>query len=189
MDIIELLDEGYGWTAERVAAVRPEDLDLATPCTRWDLRRLLNHMLGASGVVTDAALGVVVTPSRADPEALAATDRIGEDPTAAFDAAATTAMTVWHTPGVLERTCSMASGATPALVVANINLLDVVVHGWDIAQATGEAAQIPPRLAEPILGFARQAITEEQRRRGFAAEMATGDTASDRLVAFLGRKP
>jgi uncharacterized protein (TIGR03086 family) len=149
-------------------------------------------MLGASGVLTDAALGVVVTPSRADPEALAATDRIGDDPTAAFDAAATTAMTamtVWHTPGVLQRTCSMASGATPALVVANINLLDVVVHGWDIAQATGEAAQIPPRLAEAILGFARQAITEEQRRRGFAAEMATGDTASDRLVAFLGRKP
>jgi uncharacterized protein (TIGR03086 family) len=199
MDIIELLDRSYAWTTARVRAVRGHDLDRPTPCSRWDLRHLLNHTLGAQDLVVDAVAGRPVDSGYADPgalgQALAEADRIGTDPVAAYDALVKRAMAVWRTPDILDGTCQMPFGPTPVPVAARIALIDIVVHGWDISRATGEAADIPPELAEPVLAFARDMVAGPMRGTAFADEVAidgsTGApvTASDRLVAFLGRKP
>jgi uncharacterized protein (TIGR03086 family) len=189
MDMIKLLDEGFAWTGEQVGKVQPEHLDAATPCTRWDLRALLNHMLGAMEQLAGTAAGDP-DPSLLDADELARNDRIGNDPAAAFDAIVRRALAVWHTPGVLERTCTLPFGPRPASVVARISVSDAVVHGWDIARALGENTDIPAELAEPLLEIDRQLVDDGVRARAFAAEVTiTGGTASDRLVAFLGRTP
>lgn len=189
MDIIKLLDEGFAWTGERVAAVRIEQLEAATSCARWDLRALLNHMLGAMDQVAAAANGTGDS-SRLDAQTLAETDWIGADPTAAFEAIAARALAVWHTPGVLERTCALPWGPTPAPVVAQLSVMDAVVHGWDISRATGEAVDIPLELAEPLLEISKAIIQDGLRGTAFAEEVRiVGGSVSDRLVAFLGRTP
>lgn len=189
MDIIELLEVGYSWTAKRVAKVRPGDLTAATPCTRWDLRGLLNHTLGAMEYCAAAAANEA-DPSSVDAKRWAGTDKIGDDPESAFAALAERALAVWHTPGVLERTCAMPYGPTPASEVVRRSLTDVVVHGWDIARATGENADIPTGLAEPLLEIDRKLVHPGRRGIAFAAEVPIeSDLASDRLVAFLGRVP
>jgi hypothetical protein len=80
-------------------------------------------------------------------------------------------------------------GTLPAPVVASGTLLEVVVHGWDISQASGEATEIPDVLAVPVLEFARQPVVDANRGDNFAADLGIGDTPSDQLIAFLGRKP
>jgi uncharacterized protein (TIGR03086 family) len=95
----------------------------------------------------------------------------------------------WQAPGVMDRTIELPIGALPAPAVGSVTVLEMVVHGWDISQATGEAADIPDALALPTLDFARQAIDDASRGDNFAPELDLGDTASARLVAFLGRKP
>jgi hypothetical protein len=64
----------------------------------------------------------------------------------------------------------------------------VVVHGWDVSQATGECADIPDALAEPILEFSRGAVGPA-RGRAFGPDLSTGESLSDRTVSFLGRRP
>lgn len=190
MDIIKLLDEGFAWTAKRVEKVRPEQLDAVTPCTGWDLRGLLNHMLGGMEYCAAAVAGDA-DPSP-DPDPLAQTGGIGDEPSAAFETIARRALAVWQTPGVLERTCAMRIGLTPASVVARLTLTDVVVHGWDIARTVGENSDIPDELAEPLLEINRELFHIRKGMRGaaFADEVAiAGGSASDRLVAFLGRTP
>jgi len=188
-DIIELLEQGYAWTAERVAQVRPHDLDTPTPCEGWQLRHLLNHMLGSLERLARAAEGEVAEPSQFDAQTQALTDRLGDDcGQAAFAAVRQRAMTVWRQPDVMARTCELPLGSVPASMAAHINLVEVVVHGWDVSQATGEAAAIPPDLAEPILEFSRQAV-EPARGRAFGPDLEVGDTVPARVVAFLGRKP
>lgn len=199
MDIIELIDQGYAWTAGRVWAVRAHDLDRPTPCTSWDLHHLLNHAFGALDLLSDTVAGRAADPRDADPEAvaqaLAGTDRVGTDPVGAYRAVVERAMAVWRTPDILGRTCELPFGPAPVPVAASITLLEVVVHGWDIGQATGEAVDIPADLAEPALAFAHQALTGSKRGTAFAEEVALSEptgaplSASDRLVAFLGRKP
>ena len=180
--MIDLLTQGYGWTGERLARVRPDDLDAATPCEGWELRDLLDHMLGSLDRLAAAAEGEAAPSS-------VQVDRLGDDcGRTAFAAARDRALAVWRTPGVMERTCVLPLGTVPGAVVAQVNLAEVVVHGWDVGRATGEDVDIPDELAGPILDFSRKAA-EPRRGIAFGPDLGIGDTLGERTVAFLGRKP
>jgi uncharacterized protein (TIGR03086 family) len=79
----------------------------------------------------------------------------------------------------------------PGAVLGGFTTLDIAVHGWDLAKATGQEADLDDGLAAEILGFARQTITEATRGPRIGAEVRIGAGASttDQLVAFLGRRP
>jgi uncharacterized protein (TIGR03086 family) len=180
MSIVDLLEQGYGWTGERLARVKPDGLDAATPCEGWRLRDLLDHMLSSLGRLAAAAEGEVGP---------AEVDRLGDDcGRTAFAAIRDRALAVWCTPGVMERTCVLPLGTVPGATVAQVNLAEVVVHGWDVGRATGEHVDIPDELAGPILAFSKQAAAP---RRGiaFGPDLEVGTTLGERTVAFLGRRP
>ena len=183
MDTTELLDQGFAWTAARIAAVPSDGLDLPTPCDRWNMRELLDHIIGVLTMVTDA---VDTMPAVGTPDAPA----LGSTPwdRAIADLAARSRL-AWEAPGVMDRTFELPIGTMPAPVLKSSALLELVVHGWDISQASGEAAEIPDALARPVLEFARQAIGDDSRGDLFGADLGLGATPSDQLVAFLGRKP
>jgi uncharacterized protein (TIGR03086 family) len=67
----------------------------------------------------------------------------------------------------------------------------MLVHGWDLAKATGQPADLDGRLAAHVLDFAVQAITPQTRapRIGPPITVAADAHVTDRLVAFLGRQP
>jgi uncharacterized protein (TIGR03086 family) len=181
MDTTELLDQGYAWTAARIAAVPADGLDAPTPCGTWNLRELLDHTIGTLVMLTD----VVAAPAEA-PDVRA----LGSTPwdQAIAELAARSAR-AWEAPGVMERTFELPMGSMTGSMVASSALLELVVHGWDIGQASGEATPIPDALALPVLDFARQALTDDARGDNFSADRGSGDTPSDQLVAFLGRTP
>jgi uncharacterized protein (TIGR03086 family) len=79
----------------------------------------------------------------------------------------------------------------PGPALAGFTTLDVLVHGWDLATATGQPADLDGRLAAHVLGFAEQAITPQTRapRIGPAVPVASVAPVTQRLVAFLGREP
>jgi len=177
MDTTSLLDQGFTWTAGRIDAVATAALDAPTPCGPWTLRDLLDHTVDTLGVFADA-LG--------EPAPAAAADQ----PWAAtFAELAARTRQGWSDPSALDRTYEVRFGTMPGPIMASANLLEVVVHGWDVGQATGEGVDIPDELAVPILAFARSAIDDAQRGDAFAADLGIGDTPGEQLVAFLGRKP
>ncbi|MCU1429019.1 MAG: hypothetical protein JWL83_3019 [Actinomycetia bacterium] len=185
MDTIELLAQGYAWTAARIAAVPADDLDVPTPCSGWNLQDLLSHTIGVVTMLTDA---VATTAADADSDA-PVVRVLGSTPwDRAIAEQAARSRRAWDAPGVMDRTFDLPIGTQSAPMLASISLLEVVVHGWDISQATGEAAEIPDALALPVLQFARQALNDANRGDNFAADIGIGDTATDQLVAFLGRK-
>ena len=183
MDTIDLLDQGYAWTAARIAVVPADGLDAPTPCSLWNLEELLDHTVGALTMLTDA-VATDLADTGLDGRALGPTrwDR-------AVAALAVRSRRAWEAPGVMDRTMELPIGTWPAPIVASGALLEVVVHGWDISQASGEAAEIPDALALPVLEFARRPDVDGNRGDNFAADLGLGGTPSDRLVAFLGRKP
>jgi uncharacterized protein (TIGR03086 family) len=177
MDTRDLLDDGFAWTAARVAAVRAEGLDLPTPCSRWTLQELLDHTVGALTMLTGVVAGEPIDPTppgRWDQAITELADRSRQ---------------AWQAPGVMDRAFDLPIGTWPASTTLQGTLLECVVHGWDISQATGEAAEIPDALALAVLEFARTPAVDANRGDAFAADLGVGDTPSDQLVAFLGRKP
>jgi uncharacterized protein (TIGR03086 family) len=177
MDDSELLEQGFGWTTGRIACVNEGGLEGPTPCGEWNLRQVLEHTLGTVRLLVEAV------------EAEAPGDTTNEGWDRAIAELAERSRHAWAAPGVMERTFTLPMGTMSAPMVVSSTLLELVVHGWDISQATGEAAAIPDALAVPILDFARGAIADDARGDMFAADLGLGDTPSDQLVGFLGRKP
>jgi uncharacterized protein (TIGR03086 family) len=93
-------------------------------------------------------------------------------------------------PGVLDRTYRGPLGTSTGAERLQIRLYDLLAHGWDIAQAIEQPAQLPEDAAELALGFVRIQLTDDARPGRFApAEpFSAEDPATDRLAAFLGRR-
>jgi uncharacterized protein (TIGR03086 family) len=182
-----LLEGAFAYTRGAVAGIRPDQRGGPTPCPGFDVAALLAHLVGA--VRMFGRLPVAGTWEAAHESAPAA------EPSGAlaeYDAAAAQALDAWRTPQARERTYPTPWGELPGEVIAGFLFLEVLVHGWDLAVATGQDGRLDPALAEPALEMARQWVTAEARTPTlFGHEVpVTADAAvGDRLVAFLGRHP
>jgi uncharacterized protein (TIGR03086 family) len=184
--MLEQLEGAFGSTERVVAGIRPAQMSEPTPCKEWDVRTLLGH---TTGVVTRFCW----TARRESPPEDAGADEVADDFAGAYRAAAASTLAAWAAPHALEGTCRLPIGMElPAPVAAGINAVDTLVHGCDLARATGQPLTIDPALATAALEFCRSAITDDIRHRGaFGPIVPVSDDASpsDRLVGFLGRQP
>jgi uncharacterized protein (TIGR03086 family) len=87
---------------------------------------------------------------------------------------------------------NMPWGEMPANLAVQMLADDVPVHGWDLAQSTGQQVAWDQALAAETLEFAQAMFASPEIRVGsFEASvpLADGADAMTRLVAFLGRTP
>jgi uncharacterized protein (TIGR03086 family) len=174
-DMLDLYRRASAWTAEKVGGADGH-LDDRTPCDEWDVRTLLNHMLETQQYFIGSARGERVELSQ-NPRPNA----IGSDPAAAFARARTDMLDTFGADGVIEKT-------GPALGIA---FSDALLHGWDVARATGQDATMPDGLAEAAYQMIHGRFTDEQRKGVFGPEIPVGSDASAqaRLLAYTGRTP
>lgn len=180
MDVVDALDETFRHANVVIKGVRPEQQGDKTPCTEWTVHDLLEHMIGVVAGVGSAAAGEAPTPFV-----------LGDDPVGQFDAASVAALAAWRQPGALERVIDGGAGPMPGHVLATINLLDTATHTWDLATATGQPQELPAGVATAAEEASRVIVTEELRPGRFGPQQHAPDaaTATEKLVAFLGRTP
>jgi uncharacterized protein (TIGR03086 family) len=190
MELYEAFDRSVASTAAIVTAVRADQLGLPTPCTEWDVRNLLNHLIGTLWL-SEALFGDRAPRHPMAPGGLPGTDLAGTDPAGAFEEAASVALKAAAEGDTLTRTHPTPLGDMPGPALAGFTTLDLLVHGWDLAKATGQPSGLDGELAGHVLAFAEQAITPDFRAPRIGPAVQTGENASvtDRLVAFLGRQP
>ncbi|WP_231976970.1 TIGR03086 family metal-binding protein [Streptomyces sp. 2323.1] len=166
-----------------VAAVRPEDLALPTPCAGWTVRQLLDHMVWENLMATSIAEDAPRTDHTAD--------HLGDDHLAAFADSVRAARAAFTGSGMLHRTYGPYE-APGAMIVQQV-VVELLAHGWDLARATGAPTALAPEVAEETLAAARRIYGAAPRTAGssFAPERPApaGASAADRLAAFLGRDP
>ncbi|MFH8379855.1 TIGR03086 family metal-binding protein [Kitasatospora sp. NPDC018058] len=195
--VVELHAQAMELAVEVVDTVRPDQLDLPTPCAGWTLRRLLEHCVGqhqgfaaaARGAGPDLAL-FADAPVDADPAGVFR--RTGADLTAAFREAAAADRALWL-PEIRD------GGPFPLAQAVGFHLLDTLVHGWDVAAALGTAGALVAAVErDDALADALSAVTEavpntpEARApgRAFRPGLEPGGAGRfDRALALLGRDP
>jgi uncharacterized protein (TIGR03086 family) len=178
---VEQLSRALSAVGDLIEGVRQEQWSATTPCTDWTVRELVNHLVGMNLVFT-ALLSDQAPPERG-------ADRLGDDPVGAYRASGSALAAAFDRPGVLERSYQGPLGAATGRDRLQIRLYDLLTHGWDLAQATGQPAGLPNDLAEQALEFARRQLSGQPRTGRFAPAQAVSDDAPaiDRLAAFLGR--
>ena len=190
MELYEALDRAIASTAGIVKTVRPDQAGAPTPCTEWDVRDLLNHIIGTLWL-SEALLGNLVPRHPMAPGGLPGTDLAGQDPAAAYAQASAAALAAASAGDTLTRVHTTPLGDMPGPALAGFTTLDILVHGWDLAKATGQPPALDDTLAAHALTFAEQAISPGSRapRIGPAVPVAVDAPLTERLVAFLGRQP
>ena len=123
-------------------------------------------------------------------------DVIGEDWIGSYREAADALLTAWRREGALDRTLHLPMGDVPATWSLGQQIADLVVHGWDIAKATGGSTDLDPELALASLEWGRQNLQpkyrgDEASGNVFGPEVTVASDAPvyDRLAAFFGRDP
>jgi uncharacterized protein (TIGR03086 family) len=162
-----------------VGRITPDQLDQPTPCAEFTVRGVLEHMIG--GATTFAAAYRGETPAEPDlGDVLADFGPTLEDLGAAISA-----------PGALDKTVAAPFGEVPGETFARFVVLDGLVHGWDMATATGQAYDPSDELVTAVSAFANQALDPLRDGTTFAdaVEPAADASPIERLVAYTGRRP
>jgi uncharacterized protein (TIGR03086 family) len=175
--------------AARVVAGVPQDADLSGPtlCTDWDLRTLLNHtILWTSYSAERRAQGESVSEDLMNKDFTA-------DPGFRDDYAqqAGRAAQAWSAPSAWEGELSVMGNATPAADVGAMLLMETVLHGWDVAAATGQKYRLDDAVARATLEVVQAQAEMFRKYQGFADEVQVSDEAPalDRALALAGRDP
>ncbi len=184
MDELELHGHALDLAAKVVAGVKPEQMTSATPCPEWDVRAVMNHIVGGNRMFKAFALGEEPPPRGTG------VDLVGNDPAGAYTTSASAARTAWRSDGALERMMTLPIGTLPGSVVVRMHGFDHYVHAFDIASATGQLDELDAELSAIYLEFAK-GIPAAFRGPGmpFAVEFIApaGASLHERMAAATGR--
>jgi uncharacterized protein (TIGR03086 family) len=186
MDMIELVDRATAWTGEKVAGATGQ-LDAPSPCEGWTARQAIDHLLAGQAMFAAAPGGGDVAPPPDPPPALT-----GDDPAAQYEEARKKTIDAYAAPGALEGTLAGAGGM-PAMQIFGIAFCDQLIHGWDLARATGQDTTMPEDLAALAMQLLDGRLNEDSRGPGknFGPAVTVDADASvqDRLLGYCGRTP
>jgi uncharacterized protein (TIGR03086 family) len=173
----------------RAAAIAVDQWDLPTPCTDWSIRDIITHLLEVSRMVPLLLQGVTVEDLMASSgpdrqlDLTVALDRALTDELAAFETADDLDMIVHH-PG---------AGDIPAARLLQFRTTDYLLHGWDIARATGADEHLPEGLVvatwtrmEPMAAVIAKIGAYGSGPSGTIPENAP---LQQRLLDLTGRRP
>jgi uncharacterized protein (TIGR03086 family) len=186
VDMGALYDRALRQAGQVIAGLSPEQLRQPTPCARWDVHTVVNHLIGGNYMFAEIAAGRRVDMSPPYP------DLVGEDPAASYEASRRAAVRSVGEDGALQRLWALPFAELPGAVGRDVHLLELVAHTWDVATATGQEEELDAELADAAHGVAMMAVPPEIRNDEgdpFAHEVrAPADAAAyQRLAAYLGR--
>lgn len=177
-----LLERAINYTLGTLHAVTAAEMCAPTPCRSWDLRALLEHVDESLAALHEAAaLGrVCLAVPRQHPPA---------DPVAAVRDRASLLLGEWTS--TRRAGATVGDAAVTTAILATAGAVEVAVHGWDVAQSVCRARPLPDALAQEMLALTPYLVSDADRPVRFAAPVVVPAraSASEKLLAFLGRRP
>ena len=168
----------------KVAAVRADQWDNPSPCAKWTARGVVDHVIDMHGVM----LGVAIPRT--------------DDVLADFREARRQVEEALGSARAQEVVATPGGQMTLEDHIDQVVSDDLVLHGWDLARATGQDETIPAEDVERLWATAQSVppdLMERFRTPGafgpgievYGAEVPVPDDAplQDRLLGYVGRDP
>lgn len=180
-----------GAAAERVArlaeGIADEQLGDPTPCPEYSVRELLAHLAGLSLAFRDAARKqfgpTTATPPGSSPPVLA------DDWRTSLPKALDELAAAWREPEAWQGDTQAGGVDLPAAVMGRVALDELLIHGWDLARASGQTYEVSEeelRVSEALLTPA------DDPGEGFfgpVVAVRAGAPLLDRVIGLSGRRP
>jgi uncharacterized protein (TIGR03086 family) len=185
MDVSRIHRRAVEAWQRRVEGVKDEQWTEATPCTDWDVRALVNHVVGEELWTRPLVEGSTIEEvgDRFDGDVL------GGDPQSTAVKAAEDAAAAVEERAPSGGLVHLSFGDTPVDEYVMQLTADHLVHSWDLAAATGQDRDLDPELVDHVAGWFAD---REELYRGAGAvgpRSAAGEDPQSRLLSAFGRDP
>lgn len=172
--------------------VRDDQLTRPTPCADTSVAALLDHLMGLTLAFTWAARKSAPPGGSTAPHADA--ERLDPDWRTALPRRLRELADAWREPAAWQGTAEAGGVTMPAEVAGLVALDEVVLHGWDLAVATGQRFECDPESTAAVLEFTSASARPENAamRAGlFGPVVEVPDDAPplDRALGLAGRQP
>lgn len=180
-EIDRLLGRAVDTARPVIRGIAPDQLTGTTPCAEYDVRRLLNHLM-------QVVIGFRRVAAKQRME-LGDQDVLADDWRAQFDTESRRLIEAWSAPGALEG--ESAGLGLPQSVTVQLVLVDLVVHSWDLARATGQPVRPDPELVDLLFPTCQRMALTGRTMGAFGPEVEVPADAPtfDRLLGIVGRDP
>jgi uncharacterized protein (TIGR03086 family) len=186
-----------------IADVRPDQMELPTPCPDFDVRDMIAHLVGVlDRVATIGRFGnVMAMPDRAEVVA-------DDEWVARWTSAAHAVQEVWADDSLLDTEVQLPWTTMTGRAALAIYTNELTVHTWDLARATDQTPDWDPAAVETSMQAIRSELPDAERAAQWAevaaqlppgvpfdppfadaVEVPADADPVDRLVAWNGRRP
>jgi uncharacterized protein (TIGR03086 family) len=177
---------------ERVHAVADDQWHAQTPDTEWDVADLVGHLIEEHRFAAPLLHGQnletaaeIVRGSRTMP----VDGGVGANLAEEWDEAAIESADAFAADGALDRTVTLSRGETPVRAYIAEMIFDLVVHGWDLQQATGFAGDLPAHVVEAVYDEMHGQDLSGGSMFGDPVDVPADAPTLAKLVAMTGRDP
>jgi len=178
-DPIDLYRRATARAVQVVAAVEPDQLDRSTPCVEWTVQDLIDHLTGGTEYLLAALAGRPPVPP------------VGTDAND-YREGVEAVLVGLAEPGALGRTCTSPLGFEwPIEQAVAGTFMDVLIHTWDLARATGRDEHLDPVLVEACVAMFLPDMPERGREAGIvgpAVEVRPDASPQEALLGAMGRR-
>ncbi len=202
LDPRAVLGRAFATARTVLHGVGPDQLELSTPCTEYDVRALAGHLLAMAERVGEVGRGEPLSP-------LEVTEVPDDGWVESWDRVTRAVAAAWADDATLERMVELPWATLPGSATLIMWSNELSVHTWDLATATGQSADWDPAVLELSLAAMQVGLPAEGRMEAFeearkhmpegmedfsppfaaAVDVPNDAPLIDRLVAWNGRDP
>jgi uncharacterized protein (TIGR03086 family) len=174
--------------ADLLAAVTDDRLTAPTPCAKYTLGELIDHVGGLSIALAATARKDLGPLTSGGPPGDAA--RLGADWRTRIPRDLAALAEAWRDPGAWEGMSQAGGVDLPGSALGSVALNELVVHGWDVARSTGLPYDCADWEVDACLRFVSGAATADSGGPyGPIVEVPADAPPLDRLLGLTGRDP
>jgi uncharacterized protein (TIGR03086 family) len=185
-----------GEVARLLDGVRDDQLAGPTPCPGYPVAALLDHLMGLSVAFTWAARKTPTDQRRVDisPPGRATAEHLDPQWLAILSGRLTDLVAAWADPPAWSGMTEVGGVTLPGEAAGIVALDELVLHGWDLARATGQPFRCDPASTAAVLAFTSDTARPEQAASrqslfGPVVPVPADAPAFDRALGFAGRDP
>ena len=181
---------------EIMSGIRQEQAEAATPCTEWDVRQVMNHVIGGAEILAGSMEGNL---PEGDVGGVSPNSSYSHEPdlarlAQAYAAESARIVNAGRNPGALD-------GPTPGGMMTASQFLiamatDHIIHAWDLARATGQDETLDDEVVQAAYAMMTSpegsGFVDMGRQAGFigpAVAVSDGASLQEKLLAHMGRQP
>ncbi|MGP3979231.1 TIGR03086 family metal-binding protein [Streptomyces sp. 8N114] len=175
--------------ATLIAAVRPEQLDGPTPCSEYDVRDLLGHLVSANR-------RIATVPEGSEGKGPDVPDWTADVPAEQwpelYEDGCKRVISAWESDEVMDAVVTVPWGQMPGRIALSGCVMETAGHTWDLARSIGWTGELDEEVARFALSTAQMALPAEGREHmpfGEVQQAPEGADTTTRLAAWLGRDP